>query len=91
MATPREIAEWMLNRFNKSSPMYQRDLIPALIDKFGEEFTYVNWNGNRAINKEILAEFRKLTPTGVVWSASEQMWRKRKDTDPPNRRIVWCK
>lgn len=91
MTTHKEIALWMLDRFNESSPMYQKDLIPALIEKFGEEFTYINWNRNPAINKEILAEFRKLTPTGVVWSASEQMWRKRKDTDPPNRRMVWKK
>jgi hypothetical protein len=55
---------------------------------FGEEYVYQNENHNWAIRKEILEEFRRLTPDGVVWSRSEQLWRKRREYDPPGKRMV---
>lgn len=56
MATPREIAEWMLAEFEKTGRLFQDDAVKGIIARFGVEHTYTNANGNPAINKDILKE-----------------------------------
>jgi len=47
-----------------------------------EGHVYTNQNGNLAISKEVLEEFRKLD---VVWERDERCWRKRTNLDKPAR------
>ena len=88
MVTAREIADWILTQLPETALLYQERVARNIRQQFGEEFTYRNHNGNWGIRKDVLEEFRKLTPTDVVWSRSEQAWRRRRPNDPEGRRMV---
>lgn len=87
MATAKEIAEWMFAEYQKLDRLYQSRTAYQIRAKFGAEWTFRNRNGNFGIVKPVLDEFRKLTRSDVVWSRSEQFWRKRRDHDPPGRMV----
>lgn len=85
MATSREVADWMLEQLKREDTLHQESVVGDIEDKFGDEFVYENENGNLAISKGVLAEFRKLTGETVVWSRAERFWRFREDHDEPGR------
>lgn len=61
-------------------------LVWEIRDKFGQEFVYDNRNGNLAIGKAVLREFRLLTEKDVVWERGTRLWRKRETYDARGRR-----
>lgn len=75
---PREVAEWMLEQMGDSHWLYQEIIVRKIKEKWGDEFTYRNQNGNPAISRAVLAEFRKLTADTLVWERGERAWRRRK-------------
>lgn len=81
MTTAKEVAEWMFSQFDKSNYLYQDDTAFNIEKNFGNDFVYDNENGNRAIAKSVLKEFRKITEGKVVWERSEKAWRKLKPTE----------
>lgn len=86
--TPFEIAQWMVTEVERTQFLYQDEVAPAIKEKFGIEFTYINENGNLAIRKDILAAFRKCTEGVIVWEKSGRLWRKREAYDGPGKRGV---
>ena len=78
----------MLRALEERQSLYQENVVYEIATEFGEEFTYLNANGNLAIDKKVLREFRKLTEATVVWERGERMWRKRIESDPPGSRQV---
>lgn len=46
---------------------------------------YFNDNGNVAIGKDVLKEFRQLTEGVAVWIRGGRYWRKRERGDEPGR------
>ena len=88
MPTSSEIAQWMLGEFRPKGYLDQHYAASQIRQRFGEEHTYKNANGNWAIKKPILDAFRKLTPDDVVWSRSDQRWRTRRPYDKPGKRMV---
>lgn len=64
----------------------RRKTVVSISDKFGNEFTYTNENGNPAIDRRVLKEFRKLTGDTVAWDRWEFAWRKRTADDAPARK-----
>jgi hypothetical protein len=62
MPTARDVAEWMLQEviFRELDQDYAAHNIQRI---FGGEFVYENANGNWAINRNVLKEFRKITGT----------------------------
>jgi hypothetical protein len=84
--TPDAIAEWMLGRLEQGKPLYQSDAVSEIAEKFGDEFTYTNDNGNPAIDKRILRAFRKISGDAVVWDRWDFSWRKRSASDAPGRK-----
>lgn len=70
-----KIAKWMTQQF-KGNYLYQEDVAWQLHTNLKGQATYTNDNGNIAINKDILREFRKLTDGQVVWERGEKAWRK---------------
>lgn len=89
MATALEVAQWMLDEYKRlNNNLEQQDAADKITGLFGPEHTYENRNGGTGINKSVLDEFRKLTPTGVVWSRSELCWRSRSYGDPEGKRMV---
>jgi hypothetical protein len=86
MATPKDVAQWMLEELKRETYLYQNMVVYDIEEKFGEEFTHINDNGNPAIDQRVLKEFRKLTEQTVVWERGERLWRLREDYDDPGRR-----
>jgi hypothetical protein len=60
-------------------------VVYEIADKFGEEFTYQNENGNRAIDRAVLKAFRALTEDTVIWERGQRMWRRREGFDESGR------
>jgi hypothetical protein len=86
-ATAESVASWMFQELDKQDGVLdQEDAASQIADLFGEHFTYENEAGNLAIDKKVLAAFRKLTGDSVVWSSAERHWRKREVGDEPGRK-----
>jgi hypothetical protein len=61
-ASAADVAAWMLKQLqSQATPMYQEVSVRRIRERFGDEFTYRNANGNPAISKAVLAAFRKLS------------------------------
>ncbi|MCS6137029.1 hypothetical protein G3496_19195 [Shewanella baltica] len=73
MANYKKVAEWMLTQF-QGRMLYQEEIVWRMKNEFGNEYVYTNDNGNYAIDKMVLAEFRKLTEGKVTWSRGEKAW-----------------
>lgn len=83
--TPLEIAEWMVAELAQRPSLYQ-SRVATHVRRHNAELTHRNANGNWALDKAILAAFRKLTSGDeIVWSRSGQYWRHRKPSDKPGR------
>ncbi|MDD5171284.1 MAG: hypothetical protein PHN75_20880 [Syntrophales bacterium] len=74
MTEPIDVAKWMIEQFENNC-LYQEDAAWEIGKKFGEPHIYENDNGNDAISKAVLKEFRKLTEGFVVWERGENAWR----------------
>ena len=85
MATAKDVATWMAEQVKDGDLMYQETIVYDIDEKFGDEFTYINDNGNMAISKNVLKEFNKLTANTVVWLRSDRAWRLREEHDDPGR------
>lgn len=84
----KKVARWMLEQYERHKRLVQSSAAYGIRKAFGEEHVYKNRQRNWGINKGVLEEFRKLTPKNVVWSRSSQTWRERRETDPPDSRMV---
>jgi hypothetical protein len=88
MTTPpsaKQVAEYMIDRLKTAKLLYQEVVVYEIKLKFGKEFTYVNANGNLAIAKPVLSEFKKLSGDDVIWERGSRMWRLRQKYDRPGR------
>lgn len=83
--THEDVAKWMLDELKRVKYLYQETVVYDIESKFGAAFTYENDNGNLAIDKRVLAAFRKLTGDSVIWERGERLWRFREDHDEPGR------
>ncbi len=75
MATPKQIAEWMLGELKQETILSQEVVAHEISMLFGEEFTYTNANGELAVDERVLCEFRKLTENIVVSIGGGRVWR----------------
>jgi hypothetical protein len=80
-----QAAAWMHEQIEKNGALYQDEAAAEITARFGDECTYQNDNGNLAINRQVLKQFRTLTETTVVWDSVERMWRRREKYDSPTR------
>ncbi len=78
MATPKAIAEWMLEELKQETILCHEVVAHEISLLFGEEFTYTNTNGDLAIDERVLDEFRNLTANKVVSVGGERVWRLKK-------------
>jgi hypothetical protein len=85
-STPEDIAEWMVTALERDKFLHQETAVYEIAQRFGDEFTYVNQNGNLAIDRRVLTAFRKLTEKTVVWEKGERLWRKRQEADEGGRK-----
>ena len=82
------IAQWMFDEFQRDGRLSQSRAVTEIRRNHGDGHLYKNKNGNWAINKTILEEFKKLGPEDRVWSRGDQIWRRRMPKDPPGTRMV---
>jgi hypothetical protein len=76
MLNASDVAQWMLAELEKSGCLYQEVAVNQIKAQFGGEFVYENDNGNPAISRKVLAEFRRLTEGKVIWDRYEKVWQK---------------
>ena len=76
----REVAEWLLATVQAGTQgghrIRQEVVAQRLRATFGTEWTYRNPNGNLAIDKRVLAAWRRLPAwgDGFFWDRSDQAW-----------------
>ena len=92
MATPKEVAQWMVAQLEGSESLLQVDAVAAIEKLFGPDYVFVGDIGEKSIDKRILNHFRKMTVDDVVWVTqhgggfwSGAHWRKRGIGDSPGR------
>lgn len=81
-----DVAQFMAGELAARGSLYQEDVVYQIERRFGSEFTYTNENGNQAISRRVLTEFRKLTPD-AVWERGSRMWRQREPYDESATRL----
>jgi len=84
--TAKDVALFMKEQLDKKKDLYQEDVVYEIEKKFGESFIYINDNGNPAIDRTVLKEFRKITPN-AVWVRGERYWRLRDNSDDTGSRM----
>lgn len=84
--TAKDVALFMKDQLDEKKYLYQEDLVYEIEKKYGGSFVYTNDNGNPAIDRTVLKEFRKLTPN-VVWERGECCWRFREKYDETGSRM----
>jgi len=84
--THKQVAAYMAQQLEKRKELYQEDVVYEIERTFGSEFVYINENGNPAIDRKVLKEFRKLTPN-AVWERGNRSWRKRESYDDHSSRM----
>ena len=84
--TPGDVARWMLDELDRTGSLLQADAAAGIEREFGASFIYVNENGNQAIDRRVLREFRELTEDNVIWDRWEYKWRHRQPGDAPSRK-----
>lgn len=82
--TAEDVATWMAAEFNERGELYQSDAVVGIESRFGPGFLYANEGGNAAIDRKVLAAFRRLTED-AIWDRGEFCWRKRDEGDPAGR------
>ncbi|WP_373890124.1 hypothetical protein [Massilia sp. DJPM01] len=75
MQTAKDVANWMFDQLTATRYLEQASAVWNIEKKFGKDFVYDNDSGNQAIDKKVLAEFRKLTDGKAVWERGERAWR----------------
>lgn len=78
MYSTKDVAAWMTSQLENQFWLYHETVVGKIKNQFGNEFVYQNRNGNLAIDRKVLTEFRKLTDGKIVWERSEKAWRKLK-------------
>jgi hypothetical protein len=84
--TALQVAQWMLEELMRVKYLHQSTVVYDVEAKFGSDFVYINSNGNQAISRNVLSEFKELTKDIAVWERGERMWRMREDYDPVGKR-----
>lgn len=74
----KEVADWMVAEMGDGHWLYQETIVYKMKSRWGADYVYTNSNGNPAISKEVLKEFRKLTEETLVWERGSRAWRRRK-------------
>lgn len=73
-ATAQEVAEWMVKEIHFRGILSQTDAIAYIREHYGEEFVYVNENGNPSLEKEVKKIFRKLHRGRIAWDRDGFFW-----------------
>ncbi|TBB12447.1 hypothetical protein ELH50_15760 [Rhizobium ruizarguesonis] len=79
--TARQVAEWMVEQMGERSRLIQEVIVRKIKKEWGDDWVEKNQNGNLAIPRAVLKEFKALTDDTLVWERSSKSWRKRRPND----------
>lgn len=69
----KTVAEFMINEILENKYVYQESIVHDIQSKFGSDFVYENENGNLAISKKVLNQFKKLKDNHEIeWDRSDK-------------------
>jgi len=77
-----QVAEWMFDELKRTGTLHQDMAVAQIAAKFGRQFVYTNSNGNAAISRKVLAEFRKLAKKSAEWDRYDKFWSWEPPTPP---------
>ena len=80
-----DVAKWMLTRIRDQGYLEQAEAAEEIANRFGTDFVYENERGNLAIDRKVLAAFRRQSEQLVVWENAGRLWRMREANDNPGR------
>jgi len=69
-----DVAAWMFGELRNAGVLYQAAAIEHIKAHFGEQFVYVNENGNASIDKEVKKAFKKLHGGKAAWDRDAFYW-----------------
>ncbi|AIQ50330.1 DUF6953 family protein [Paenibacillus sp. FSL R7-0331] len=72
--TAQEVAEWMVKEIRFTGTLHQTAAIEYVKDNFGEQFVFVNENGNASLAKDVKKAFRKLHGGRIAWDRDAFLW-----------------
>jgi hypothetical protein len=72
--TAQHVAEWMVEEIRFKGNLYQTDAIEYVKTNFGDQFVFINENGNASLSKEVKKAFRKLHGGRIAWDRDSFMW-----------------
>ncbi len=72
--TEQQVAEWMVQEIRFKGMLYQSEAIEYVKTHFGEQFVFVNENGNASLSKEVKKAFRKLHRGRIAWDRDAFFW-----------------
>jgi hypothetical protein len=77
----------MIVQIGDGHRLYQETIVRKIMNECVREHVYKNANGNWAISKEVLKEFRLLSEDDFVWECGDRAWRRKRPTDKPGRAV----
>ncbi|AIQ44722.1 MULTISPECIES: hypothetical protein [Paenibacillus] len=72
--TAQEVAEWMVKEIRFTGTLHQTAAIEYVKANFGEQFVFVNENGNASLAKDVKKAFRKLHGGRIAWDRDAFLW-----------------
>lgn len=79
MEERKKIAKWLNDKILEEEWVYQSSAVQEIIEEFGDKFSYINENGNPAIDADVLKEFRKIKDKNIEWDRQDFCWRLKDD------------
>jgi hypothetical protein len=75
----------MVQQLERDGCVYQDDVVDYLTRANGSHLLRENADGNEVLGRDVLAAFKAMTETTVVWVRSAFYWRWRVPEDEPGR------
>jgi hypothetical protein len=73
-ASADDVAQWMLKEVEFAGILHQQHAVAYITANYGEQFIYVNENGNPSISKEVKKIFKKLHGGKAAWDRDGFFW-----------------
>lgn len=83
--TAKDVSLWMQAKMENDGCLYQDDVVDYLVKHKAKDLLRENSDGNQVLTRVVLAEFRELNETSVVWVMPDKYWRFRVPEDEPAR------
>jgi hypothetical protein len=73
---PQQVAQWLYDQLMKKGVLEACEVAEDILDRFGEQYIYINRRGQLRIDSSILARFRELRAGRAVWDQTARAWRR---------------